>query len=195
MDKHSTNLTVPWFKIMHAGFNAGFRWTISSVVLGLLAFLMGNGVEASIHVILWSPIAMFAMGLLFASLGLFYICTCRFKWARFMVCLFWFLVAFANLGIFVFLPHVCLFVCLRFTVYQAGAWDFSGTNFFWVSILSIATLWWSWKLVQAQWIRSIWAKCLAYVNDTEGARKKLAKAIPDLSKKQPLLPKFFSKKK
>ncbi len=42
MDKNSTNLTVPWFKIMHAGFNAGFRWTISSVVLGLLAFLMGN---------------------------------------------------------------------------------------------------------------------------------------------------------
>ncbi len=195
MDKHSTNLNVPWLKIIHAGFNAGFRWTISSIVLGLLAFLMSDGLEASIRVILWSPVVMFAMGFLFASLGLFYICTCQFKWARWMVCLFWFLVAFVNVGIFVLLPHVCLFVCLRFIVYQSGAWDFSGTNIFWVTCWTIATLWWSWKLVHAKWIKSIWGKCLAYVNDTEAAKKKLIKAIPKMSKKQPLLPNFFSKKK
>ncbi|MBK96525.1 MAG: hypothetical protein CMJ79_12580 [Planctomycetaceae bacterium] len=51
MNQQSTKLDVPWFKIMHAGFNVGFSWTITSVVLGILAFLMANGIEASIQVI------------------------------------------------------------------------------------------------------------------------------------------------
>ena len=96
MDQHSKELDVPWLKIMHAGFNVGFRWAFTSVVLGILGFLMSNGVEDSIRVILWSPVAMIAMGILFAFLGTFYICTCCFKWARWLACLFWFLLGFVH---------------------------------------------------------------------------------------------------
>lgn len=195
MSEYSSEVDVPWLRIMHAGFNVGFRWTISSVVLGILAFLMSNGVEDSILVILWSPVAMVAMGLLFSFLGAFYICSCCFKWARWLVCLFWFMLAFVHLAPFVFLPHFCLVTYLMFPVYQGGAWDFSVINAFWTAVFSLSTIWWSMKLFRANWIRTVWGKCLAYVNDTEGARKKLIKAIPDLSKKQPLLPNFFSKKR
>ena len=194
MDEQSTNLDVPWLKIMHAGFNVGFRWTITSVAVGILAFLMSNGVADSLQVILWSPVAMVAMGLLFAFLGTFYICTCCFRWARWLVCLFWFLLAFVHLFPFVLFPHFCL-VTYLIAVYHAEAGDFSPIDIFWITIFSLATLWWSWKLGKAKWIRSLWAKCLSYVNDTEAARKKLIKAIPELSKKQPLLPKFFTKQR
>ena len=194
MNQQSTKLDVPWFKIMHAGFNVGFSWTITSVVLGILAFLMANGIEASIQVILWSPIVMVAMGLLFAFLGTFYIWTCCFKWARWLACLFWFLLAFVHLSPIVLFPHFC-FVIYLIAFYTSDAVGFSPINIFWITIFSLSTLWWSWKLGKAKWIRSLWAKCLSYVNDTESARNKLKKAIPELSKKQPLLPKFFFKKR
>ena len=48
MDQDSKELDVPWLKIMHAGFNVGFRWKLGSVVLGMLGFLMSNGVKVSI---------------------------------------------------------------------------------------------------------------------------------------------------
>jgi len=194
MNDHPTDLDIPWFKIMHAGFNVGLRWTIASVVLGILAFLMSNGIEDSIQVILWSPIAMVAMGLLFAFLGTFYICTCCFKWARWLVCLFLFLLAFVHLFPFVLFPHFCL-VTYLFSHYVSDAVSFSPIDIFWITIFWLATMWWSWKLAQAKWIRSLWAKCLSYVNDTEGARKQLIKAIPELSKKQSILPNFLTKNK
>ena len=194
MNEQSTNLDVPWLKIMHAGFNVGFSWAITSVVFGIAAFLMSNGVEASIQVILWSPTAMVAMGLLFAFLGTFYICTCCFKWARWLVCFFWFLLAFVHLFPFVLFPHFCLVMYL-FSYYISDAVGFSPIDIFWITIFWLATMWWSWKLGKAKWIRSVWAKSLSYVNDTETARKKLIKAIPELSKKQPIIPKFFSKKR
>ena len=193
MEQDSKELDVPWLKIMHAGFNVGFRWAFTSVVLGILGFLLSNGVEDSIRVILWSPVAMIAMGILFAFLGTFYICTCCFKWARWLACLFWFLLGFVHLAPFVLFPHFCLITYL-IACYFSGAGAFSQIDIFWVTVFSISTLWWSRKLGKAKWIRSLWAKCLSYVNDTETAHKKLAKAIPELSKKQPLLPKFLSKR-